>query len=161
MYTVAGLLDVHQRTHQSMRKVLDHVGTLPPEELTRAMEGFSYPTLASQLHHLIRAEYYWMGVMQGEPRYEDDAAEHETMEALRALYTRVYDDTHAFLSSLTDDGASALRTVTKYNGDQAEIVPALALLRTQMHAYQHHGEIATMLRQMGHTFPQMLDFPVV
>lgn len=161
MYTTAGLLDVHERTHRTFVQLLDHLETIPAEDLTRPVEGFSYATLASQLHHLIGGEWYWMGVMQGDPRYDDDADEHETLEALRALHAKVRADTAAYLSGLSDEDASTPQTVTKWNGDTAEITPAHALLRTQTHIFQHRGEVASMLRLLGHSHPSMLDFPVV
>ena len=161
MYTTDALLDIHARTHASLAKVIAHVATLPPAEWTRAAEGFSYPTLVSQLQHVIAAERYWMGVMQGTLRVDDDAAAHETPAALEALRADVAAATRAYVGSLSDAQASTPTTITKWNGDQADIAPAHAVLRTQTHAFQHHGEIATMLRQLGHTFPSMLDFPVV
>ncbi len=159
-YTAAGLLDIHERTHRSIQGVLDHVATLPEAELTRSAEGFSYPTLASQLHHVIGAERYWFGVLNADICLDDDEATHQTIDALRALRQEVANATAAFIRSRTDDELSTLRTITKWNGETAEVVPAHVLLRTQTHAYQHQGEIATMLRQFGHTCPAMLDFPL-
>jgi uncharacterized damage-inducible protein DinB len=161
MYTSAGLLDIHERTHRSIQGVLDHCATLPKAELTRAGEGFSYPTLASQLHHVIGAERYWFGVLQEDIFLDDDEAAHQTIEALRAMRQTVAEATAAFISSCSGAELSATRTITKWNGETAEVVPAHVLLRTQTHAYQHQGEIASMLRQLGHTFPPLLDFPLV
>ncbi len=160
MYTTDALLDIHERTHRSIAKVMAHVATLPADELNRPLEGFSYPTLASQLHHVIGAERYWMQVMLGTIQLDDDASEHETIEALQATREQVAAGTRAYIGGLTDAQASAPTSVTQWNGKTIDVVPAHVVLRTQTHAYQHQGEIATMLRQLGHGFPSMLDFPL-
>lgn len=160
MYTTAGLLDIHERTHRSIQGVLDHLATLPEAELARSVEGFSYPTLVSLLHHVLGAERYWFGVLKEDILLDDDEAAHQTIDALRTLRKDVAATTAAFLRSCTDEELSNPRTITKWNGETAEVAPAHVLLRTQTHAYQHQGEIASFLRQLGHTFPPMLDFPL-
>jgi hypothetical protein len=51
--------------------------------------------------------------------------------------------------------------VTTYGGRELDVVPAHVLLRTQTHAYQHQGEIASMSRLLGQPFPAGLDFPLL
>ena len=161
MYTTAALLDIHRRTHDSIQGVLDALGALPPEEMTKEVAGFSYPTLATQVHHYLGAERYWFSVLSGDLNLDDDADQHGTVEALRGMREQVAETTRAMVAGWSDEEASAPRTITKWNGETAEVVPAHVLLRTQTHVYQHHGEIASMLRQLGHRFPSMLDFPLV
>ncbi|MDF1702360.1 MAG: DinB family protein [Planctomycetota bacterium] len=160
MYTTAALLDIHARTHRSLTGTLDHLATLPAENLQRTVEGFSYPTLCSQLHHVFGAERYWFEVLQGSIRLDDDEAEHRDLASLRALRASVEATTAQYLGRLSDDDVSAARTVKNWKGDEVSLLPAHVLLRTQTHAYQHQGEIASMLRQLGHGFPPGLDFPL-
>ncbi len=160
MYTQAALLDIHARTHRSLQMVIDHCATLPVDDLLRAVEGFSYPTLASQLHHLIGAERYWLGVLRGEILLDDDADAHQTIEALSGLRVAVEAATAGYLRGASDTELSSPRTVTKWNGDTVDLVPAHVLLRTQTHVFQHHGELASMIRLLGHQFPSGLDFPL-
>ena len=160
MYTAAALLDIHERTHISMRRLLDHLDGLPEAALETPLEGFSYPTLLAQVHHVLAAERYWMGVLEGRIRVDDDLAAHATVASLRALEGEVGEATRALLASLSDEEARSPRRVTKWNGVEMDVAPAHVLLRTQTHAFQHQGEIATMLRQLGHGFPAMLDFPL-
>lgn len=160
MYTSAGLLDIHARTHRSLGMLLDHLATLPADVVAQSVDGFSYPTVVAQLHHLIGAERYWLGVLRGEIRVDDDAAEHETIDGLQRMRAEVFDASAAFLGAASDDELSTARTITQFNGVEADVVPAHVLLRTQTHVYQHHGEIASMLRLLGQRFPQRLDFPL-
>ncbi len=161
MYTTAALLDIHDRTHRSLAKVIDHLDTLPAKALSTPVEGFSYPTLVAQLHHGIGAERYWFSVLRADINLDDDFESHQTLDALRSMRASVAAQTRAQIESLSDEQASAPLEITKWNGEKAEVVPAHVLLRTQTHFYQHQGEIASMLRQLGHTFPPMLDFPLV
>jgi uncharacterized damage-inducible protein DinB len=161
MYTSAALLDIHERTHRSIQLLLDHLAGLPEADLHRSLDGFSYATVVLQLHHLLGAERYWLRILaNGELVLDDDEADYGTIDDLRVLRERVAADTRAFLAQLSDAEASTPRSVTTYGGNQIDVSPAHVLLRTQTHAYQHHGEIASMLRQAGHTFPQRLDFPL-
>ncbi len=160
MYTTAGILDLHQRTHVSIQGVLDHLATLPEEALHREVEGFSYPTLALQVHHYLAAERYWFGVMRGEIRLDDDETEHTTVDALRALRAEIAERSAEQLGGYTDEELSAPRSMTQWNGTTVDLAPAHVAIRTQVHAYQHHGEIASMLRLLSHGFPSGLDFPI-
>ncbi|MDJ0521745.1 MAG: DinB family protein [Planctomycetota bacterium] len=161
MYTTAALLDVHERTHRSIQGVLAHLEGLPAEELQREVPHFSYPTLAQQLHHVITAERYWLRVLRGELVLDQDQDEYTTVDALQALRAEVAADTVSYIGSSSDDDVNRIRTVTTYGDRQVDLAPALVVLRTQTHAYQHQGEIASMLRHLGHTFPSGLDFPLV
>lgn len=160
MYTAAGLLDIHQRTHRSLGSLLDACERLPSADLLRPLEGFSYPTIAAQLHHVLGAERYWFGVLRGELLTDDDAEAHPSVDALRALRVVVAEATTTYLRAQDDAALSAPCAVRKWTGEQVEVVPAHVLLRTQTHAYQHQGEISAMVRLLGHSFPPGLDFPL-
>jgi uncharacterized damage-inducible protein DinB len=160
MYTVAALLDVHERTHRSLAKLLDHCAGFSEEQFDQELEGFSYPSIRLQLHHLLGAERYWLGVLQGEMVIDDDAAEHATVDALRALREAVSSGTAAYLHGATDASVNAPATFKTWHAEGVQLVPAHVLLRTQVHVYQHQGEIASMSRLLGRPFPQGLDFPL-
>ncbi|XOV75412.1 MAG: hypothetical protein ACFHWZ_18795 [Phycisphaerales bacterium] len=55
MYTREALLDIHDRSHRSLSMLLDHCRGLDDEQLNRELDGFGYPTVRSQLHHIISA----------------------------------------------------------------------------------------------------------
>lgn len=153
-------MDIHARTHRSLLALLDHLDKLPEDAVRTAGEGFSYPTVIAQLYHVFGAERYWMQVLQGTIHTDDDEAQYDTLASLRVLEADVARATREFLASLSDADARSPRRVTQWNGVSVDITPAHVLLRTQTHAYQHQGEIATLLRQLGHPFPSRLDFPL-
>lgn len=65
MYTVAGLTDLHERIHRRLTKLLDHCSGFTAPALDQELEGFGYPSISLQLHHVIGAEHYWVGVLRG------------------------------------------------------------------------------------------------
>ncbi len=160
MHTAAGHLDIHERTHRSLRGLLDHCAGFSEEELSREFEGFGYPSIRRHLHHMIGAEQYWVGVLRDLMLTEEVEADVESMEALRAFHDRVAEATTAYLRSASDAELSTARTMTTWGDKQVELVPAHVLLRTQTHIYDHKGQIAVMARRLGRPIPAGLDFPL-
>ena len=56
MFTSAALIDIHERTHRSLQKLLDHCEGFTGDELRRELDGFGHETIMLQLHHVIGAE---------------------------------------------------------------------------------------------------------
>ncbi len=161
MHTATGLIDLHERTHGSLAKLIDHCAGFSTEEASRELEGFGYPTLRLQLHHVIGAEQYWVGVLCGLMLTDEDEADHASIDALRAFDERVTATTIAYLGGMSDEELNTPRTVTTWGDKQVELVPALALLRTQTHIFHHQGQVAAMCRLLGRPIPPGLDFPLV
>ena len=160
MFTVAGMLDLHERTHRSLRKLLDHCAELPAEDLERALEGFGEGTILMQLQHTIGAERYWIGVLQGEMLVDEDEADRASIDALRAFRERVAKDTVDCLEAASDEELNAAREMTTWGDQQVTLVPAHVVIRTQTHVFQHQGKVAAMCRLLGHPVPPGLDFPL-
>ena len=160
MYTAASLTDLHERTHRSLGKLLDHCAGLSPEELGRELEGFGYPTILEQLQHVIGAERYWIGVLQGEMLTDEVEADHANLDALRVFRERVVADTVAVLEGASDEELNTRRPMTTWGDKEVALVPAHVVLRTQTHVFQHQGQIAAMCRLLGRPIPPGLDFPL-
>lgn len=160
MHTTSGLLDLHERTHASLVKLLDHCAGFTEEQLSEEIDGFGYPSLRLQLHHLIGAERYWVGVLNGLMLTDEEEADYESIEALRGFRERVAGDTVAYLRSSSDAEVNRCREVTTWGDRQVDLVPAHVLLRTQTHIFQHFGQIAAMSRLLGRPVPPGLDFPL-
>ncbi len=160
MYTSPGLTDLHQRTHRCLARLLRHCAEFSEEELSRELEGFGYPSLRLQLHHVIGAEQYWIGVLEGKMLTDEVEAEYASIDALRAFRERVAGTTAAWLESVSEDELNARREVTTWGDRQVRLVPARVIVRTQTHVFQHQGQIAAMCRILGRPIPAGLDFPV-
>ncbi|HEU4394358.1 MAG TPA: hypothetical protein VFS92_02260, partial [Planctomycetota bacterium] len=85
MYTAEALADIHERSHRSLAKLIAHCGALDAPAIDRTLDGFGYPTVRLQLHHVIGAERYWLGVLHGRVLEEEDDAKFPTIAALEAF----------------------------------------------------------------------------
>lgn len=161
MHTAAGLTDLHARTHRSLRKLLDHCGGFSDEELSRELDGFGYASIRLQLHHMVGAEQYWVGVLRGLMLTDEDEADRASVDALRAFRERVAGTTTAYLQATSGDELNTPRVMTTWGDKEVELTPANVLLRTQTHVFQHQGQVAAMCRLLGRPIPSGLDFPLV
>jgi uncharacterized damage-inducible protein DinB len=160
MSTAADLLDLHRRTHASLGRLLDHCAGFSPEALRREVEGFGYPTILLQIHHVIGAERYWFGLLQGRMLTEERESDFASIEALRTFRDGVAEATRAYLGAASDDELRRRREVVTWNGKRVAVAPFHVLLRTQTHVFQHQGQVAAMCRLLGRPIPPGLDFPL-
>jgi len=160
MYTSAALIDVHERTHRSLHKLIEHCAGFSDEELGRELEGFGYGSVRMQLHHMIGAEQYWVGVLAGLMLVDEDEADFASIAALHAFRERVADVTSAYLRTASEVELSTGRNMTTWGDREVELIPAHVVLRTQTHVFQHRGQIAAMARLLGRPIPAGLDFPL-
>jgi uncharacterized damage-inducible protein DinB len=160
MYTKEALLDLHERAHRSLRKLLAHCTQLSAESLDRKLEGFGYPTVRLQLHHVIGAEEYWIGVLQGKILADDNDADFPTVATLGTYRERVAHVTREYLEAVSQSELNTAREMITWQGTKRELVPALVVLRPLTHLYQHQGQVLAMCRLLGMPGPNGLDFPV-
>ena len=140
MYTVEAITDLHERTHRSLRGLIDHCAGFDGAALARELEGFGYPTVLLQLHHAIGAERYWVGVLQGLMLVDENEADYASIDALSAFHERVTAATHAYLGATTDEKLNTVRTMRTWGDKDVELMPAHVILRTQTHVFQHQGQ---------------------
>jgi uncharacterized damage-inducible protein DinB len=158
--TAEDLLEIHRRTHTSLRALLEHCAGFSDADQRRSLEGFGYPTLLLQLHHVIAAERYWVGVLRGEMLSDDLEADYASLDAVRAFEARVADATVAWLRGASEAEIRTRREMTTWGDRRQQLVPALVILRTQTHAYQHQGQVTAMCRLLGRPVGPGLDFPL-
>lgn len=159
MFTSADLLNLHARGQRSLVKLLEHCRQLTPEELHRELPGFGLATVQLALHHIIEAEMWWVGILQGRCDFSDTAAQYPTIDTLEAYREEVAADTAAYLASATDAELNTAREMQVGDGERRVLIPALVFMRVFTHAYHHQGQAAAMCRLLGHPTPP-LDFPL-
>jgi uncharacterized damage-inducible protein DinB len=160
MHNSATLLDLHERGQRSLRGLLAHCAELGPEEFERELAGFGYASVRLQLEHVIGAQEYWLSVIQG--RFRDDPEETAcpTIEAVETYRRRVAATIEVYLRQATEEELNTAREMWTWPGKMRELVPALVLLRTLTHIYQHQGQVLAMCRLLGKPGPSGLDFPL-
>ena len=160
MYDRTALLDVHERTHRSFARLLEHLRGLAADDLARPLEGFGYATILRQLHHMVGAEQYWIGVLQGRMLTDELEADRVSLEAVEAFRTRTVEVTRAYLDGASPEELNTARALRTWNDRVVTLVPARVLLRTQTHVFQHLGQVTAMSRLLGHPVPPGIDFPL-
>jgi uncharacterized damage-inducible protein DinB len=162
MHTSATLLDIQERTHRNLKGLLEHCRSLSAEELDRELPGFAYPTVRLQIHHVLGGEQYWVGVLRGLMRVEDDDPDYPTVASLEAYLETVDAATRDYLRGASPDELNtprAMRTWTPGGTRERVLTPAMIILRTQTHLYTHLGQVVAMCRLMGKP-AKGLDFPI-
>lgn len=160
MYTSEALLDVVERTHRSLNMLMDHCQELEVEGFSRNLDGFGYPSIRLQLHHVVGAQKYWIGVLDGRMDVDEDEDEYPTVDSLKAYQRTVFDLTRDYLRSASQQELNESRAMVTWGNQTKELTPAHVVLRTLMHVYQHQGQIAAMCRLLGKPIPPGLDFPL-
>ena len=149
MFENRDLIDIHGRVHGNLVSLLEQCRDLEPGEFVREQPGFGYPSVHLQLHHVIGAERYWICVLQGRIDADEDAPDSPDVPAMESFRTEISAATRRYLESATVEELNIAREAATWGGRTQTLVPAHVLLRTQMHAYHHMGQVAAMRRLMG------------
>lgn len=160
MYTIEALLEFHERTHRSLKMLLAHCRQLSAEELNRELAGFGYPTVQIQLHHIIGAEKYWIGVLQGRIDVDDKESDCPTIDLLEIYRQQVFSASKEYLRTASKEELNTPRMMMTWGNKEKTLISAHVFIRPQMHLYQHQGQIAAMCRLMGKPIPAGLDYPI-
>lgn len=158
-HTSAALHDLHARAQGRLAELLAHCRAFSPHELNRELDGFGYPTVRLQLHHVIGAQEYWIGVLQGRVAPDFDDAAYPGIDELEAWRRRTADLTAAYLRATADDTLGTAVDLPTWGGSIRTLVPAQVVLRTITHLFHHQGQVAAMCRLLGRPV-QGLDWPL-
>ena len=150
---------LNRGTHDNLKKLIAHCSSLTDDELNRQLEGFGYPTVRLQLHHLLGAAKYWIGVIEGTIDAEDDSHLYPTTVELEQYRQRVFELTDQFLKEATSDELDTPRIMETWGGRKRQLSPCKIVLRIQTHSYHHQGQILAMCRLMGKPGGGV-DFPI-
>lgn len=160
MHTPEALLDLVIRAHGSLAALLDHCRTLDPADLERELDGFGYASVRLQLHHVIGAQEYWLGVLQGQVDPDFDDGAYPDIDALEAWRQRTADLAVGFLRGTDTATLNAPVDRETWGGRVRTLVPAQVILRTITHVFHHQGQVAAMCRLLGRPV-EGLDWPLV
>jgi uncharacterized damage-inducible protein DinB len=128
------------------------------QDQLEAAAASSFPSLLATLAHIVGAEWIWLRRWLGEsPTSMPDWAGTPTLQELRVRLAAVEAERASFLARLTDADLDAPLAYRGMDG-QAFSHPLGQLVRHVVnHSTYHRGQLATQLRQLGHT-PPNTDF---
>lgn len=158
MHTSAALLDMHERSQRSLIALLAHCRALTAAELRRELAGFGYGSVHLQLHHLIGAQRYWIGVLEGRIDADEDEDRFATVAALETMRDQVAALTAAYLRGASDAELNTPREMATWGGRTQTLIPAQVFLRTLTHIFHHQGQVTAMCRLLGKPVSG-LDYP--
>lgn len=133
-------------TDYSWREHRQAIRPLGDDVLTKAAPGSGWPALRDALSHINWAYVRWLA--------DPDATSDSAVEAVSSwdelddYRRRVRDHARAYLGSLSDSQLSARRPMN-VDGDTLTYSPAEILTHVLLHERQHHGDLNTLLFQLG------------
>ncbi|QNK46527.1 DinB family protein [Brevibacterium sp. PAMC23299] len=141
--------------------IIDRLNELPEHIYHKEIQsGFS--SVSKVLSHIYLTDYTWFDIISGISIDEAMASsselkeevEKKSIEEMKKIFIDLYERNKALLS--TEDMEKVMVVDNPYAGS-LETTISESVLHIVTHGSYHRGNIATMLRQMGHT-SLMQDF---
>ena len=146
----AAIEELFTFTEYSWREHERLIRPLGDELLTQPAPGSGWPALRDALAHTVWAYVRWLADPSGTT--DEPMEPVESWDELDAYRRRLRGHARAYLDSLGDD---ELVTPREMNVDGETLVysPADILVHTLLHERQHHGDVNTLLYQLGIEVP--------
>jgi uncharacterized damage-inducible protein DinB len=125
------------------------------------MDGFGYPTIRLLIYHILGAQYYWIGVLQGRIDADENDSRYPTIESLEKYHEQVISMTEEFLRAASMEELSTPRKMITWQNIERTLIPAHIIMRTVTHLYQHQGQIMAICRLLGKPVDIGMDFPII
>jgi uncharacterized damage-inducible protein DinB len=161
VYDADTLTDIHQRAHESLRRLIAFCGELTEEAVRQPLPGFGFATILDQLAHVIGAEVYWQTVVIRGYTEEADLPALPNLIAIEAFRERTAAATRAYLAGAAATELNARREMISDPGVTRVLRPADVLMRVVTHIFNHQGQVLAMCRTLGQPNQRHdLDYPV-
>ena len=130
--------------------MLDSAKPLSSEEFLRPIGG-SFGSVQATFAHLYGADWVWLERWHGRsPSALPGADELKALDVIRSRWETVQEGHRAFAETLTPDRMKEPLTYVNFAGQTWTYPLGEALLHVANHGTYHRGQIATLLRQLGH-----------
>lgn len=137
-------------TEYSWREYEETIRPLGDDVMTKPAPGSGWPALRDALAHINWAYVRWLADPAGTT---DEPVERvESWDELDVYRRRVRGHARAYLESLGDHGALTPREMT-VDGETLRYSPADIFVHAMLHERQHHGDLNTLLYQLGIEVP--------
>jgi uncharacterized damage-inducible protein DinB len=145
----AAIREIFEYDEWAWRTLIDQLAAMGDELLTRPAPGSGWPALANCLSHMIVGYQVWLETIDGKPRVQGDAmAAVQSWGELAALAEQVRKRFREKLAALSDDELQSDIEVTVYR-ERLKYTPAELLGNLVLHERGHHGDVNTLLYQLG------------
>ncbi|MET3698616.1 uncharacterized damage-inducible protein DinB [Bacillus oleivorans] len=149
-------LDMYNYHVWANNVIIDRLLVLPHDMYHKEIQsGFS--SVAKVLSHIYQVDHTWFEIISGKSMEEAlqnsfqlvPEVEAKSLEEMKGIFENLSDQYKEQLASF-EDMDQAMVVENPYAG-RLETSVAETLLHVATHGAYHRGNIATMLRQMGHT----------
>ena len=141
------LFDYSCWANAGLRDVLSQVTT---EQFTQPVAG-SYGSIRNTMVHMLSAEWGWLERCGGAARGPAlNAQDYPTVTALFDLWRQVEARVREFLSTLQDDDLGRGVEFAIGSGPRQAMALRHLLHHAAVHAVHHRGQVAFLLRTLGH-----------
>ena len=148
--TVADLEVLYDYGYWANRRLFQAISVLSDEEFSRAVAG-SYGSIRNTLVHVLSAEWGWLDRSGGHARGPRlNAQDFPDLKSVVQVWDKVEGYVRSFLSGLEED--DLVRVIEFDFGAEARgsVRVGEALHHGAVHASHHRGQVALMLRELGH-----------
>ncbi|HZD17868.1 MAG TPA: DinB family protein [Actinomycetota bacterium] len=139
-------------TDHSWRRYEEVIRPLGDEILTRPAPGSGWPALADALAHIDWAYVRWLADPAGTTDRPVERV--ASWDELGAYRNRVRGHTPGYLDSLGDEELVTPREMS-VDGEPIRYSPADIFVHVLLHERQHHGDLNTLLYQLGIEVPMV------
>jgi uncharacterized damage-inducible protein DinB len=146
----AAISQLFDFTEYGWQKYEVTIRPLGDQVLTTPAPGSGWPSLRDALAHINWAYVRWLAdpVRTTSAKVERVTSWHELDDYRRRVRTQA----RAYMDSLSDDELTAPRAMN-VDGDMLTYSPADILTHVLLHERQHHGDLNTLLYQLGVEIP--------
>jgi uncharacterized damage-inducible protein DinB len=156
--TPADLRELVDYNYWARDRTIDAVGTLTPEQYSRAM-GNSFASIRETLAHVYSAEWVWLSRWQGvSPTAPLSADQWPDLPSLVASWRELEAKIRAVVGGVDDAGIGRVIEYRLLSGQPGQSPFGSMVQHVVNHGTYHRGQITTMLRQMGAAPPKSTDF---
>jgi uncharacterized damage-inducible protein DinB len=148
---VRDIQELYEYGDWANKRLFQVIARLSPDEFTRLVAG-SYGSIRNTMVHVMSAEWGWLERCGGKargPRLNPD--DYPTVESVVTQWANVERYIREFFAGLAD--ADLDRPIEYAIGHSEKSVMALGELMHHgaIHAVHHRGQVALLLRLLGHT----------
>ena len=149
--TVADLEVLYDYGYWANKHVFQVLSELPASDFTKPVAG-SYGSIRNTLVHVMSAEWGWLDRCGGHERGPSiNADDFPDVASVVAAWTKVEGYVRDFLVTLRDEDLGQIIEFSIGSGKKRAMRMGELLHHSTVHAVHHRGQVALLLRQLGHT----------
>ena len=150
----ASIEEIFAFTDYSWRTYAEALRPLGDEKLVKPAPGSGWPALRDTLVHINWAYVRWLADPAGTTAREPERI--NSWDELEDYRRRVREHAREYFDSLTDSELTTPREMN-IDGRMIPYSPAEIFVHTLLHERQHHGDLNTLLYQLG-IEPPMVEY---